>query len=152
MNFIIRAIGHNAPDWVDTGFKNYQDKLRTPFSLSLKTFKPVQHQSRQRIQEQEGQHLTSSLPNDALVVALDPQGSIWSTEKLHQNALKWQHNYRHIVLLVGGAFGHDQNTLAKCQHIWSLSKLTLPHMLVRLLLAEQIYRVYTLYNNHPYHK
>ncbi len=89
---------------------------------------------------------------DARVIALDSRGVNWSTEVLASNVQKWTRTTSHLQLLVGGPDGLSDECVARADDLWSLSKLTFPHFVVRVLLAEQIYRAWAVINHHPYHK
>ena len=152
MQFVIRSVGHQAPLWITDGIAHYQALLRHPFQLHIETIKPSKHSDINRLKNDEGQRLLTAIPQGARLIALDPKGQAWTTEKLFGRMQRWHMQHRMVILLIGGAHGHSQNVLEKCHDQWSLSALTLPHMLVRVVLAEQLYRLYTLYANHPYHK
>lgn len=96
--------------------------------------------------------MLAALDKDARVVALDRQGPVWSTEELAENMERWLTNYRTVSLLVGGPDGLSDACLSAAHECWSLSRLTLPHFLVRVIVAEQIYRACSILANHPYHK
>jgi 23S rRNA (pseudouridine1915-N3)-methyltransferase len=100
----------------------------------------------------EGEQMLAAIDSRDHVIALDVKGKSWSTEQLSGQMSDWQMNGHNIALLVGGPDGLADNCLARAQQRWSLSALTLPHPLVRVLLAEQLYRGWTILKNHPYHK
>ena len=85
-------------------------------------------------------------------MALDEGGRCWSTRELATELEQWQQTGDPVCFLIGGADGHDPELLQQCSHRWSLSRLTFPHMLVRVLLAEQLYRAWTCLSGHPYHR
>jgi 23S rRNA (pseudouridine1915-N3)-methyltransferase len=92
------------------------------------------------------------LPRDTHVVALDGRGKTWSSEELAEQLAKWRMAGRDLAFLIGGPDGHAPEVLARAEQSWSLGPLTLPHMLVRLVLAEQLYRATTIATGHPYHR
>jgi 23S rRNA (pseudouridine1915-N3)-methyltransferase len=94
----------------------------------------------------------AALPKSAQVVALDGRGKPWSSEQLARRLEHWRGGGRDLALLIGGPEGHAAEVLAAADESWSLGPLTLPHMLVRLLVAEQLYRAAALLANHPYHR
>ena len=98
------------------------------------------------------QKLLDAVPKDSLVIALDEQGKEFTTIELAQKLTLWQEENREISLLIGGADGLDKSYLQKLPMVWSLSRLTLPHQMVRTLLVEQLYRAWTIINGHPYHR
>ncbi len=104
------------------------------------------------IKEKEAAKLKAAIPQNSRIVALDVNGQTWSTEKLATRLQDWMMGGQDIALLVGGPDGLTHEILQLAQETWSLSKLTFPHPLVRVILSEQIYRAYTITENHPYHR
>jgi 23S rRNA (pseudouridine1915-N3)-methyltransferase len=102
--------------------------------------------------QEEGAAILAALPRDIHVVALDGGGKMWSSEELAEQLAKWRMSGRDIAFLIGGPDGHSPDVLARTDQKWSLGPLTLPHMLVRLVFAEQLYRATTLLAGHPYHR
>jgi 23S rRNA (pseudouridine1915-N3)-methyltransferase len=149
------AVGERAPDWVATGFSEYQKRLSHWLPLALHEVAPgVRGKGRDaaRAMADEGGRVLAAIPRGALVVALDGRGAAHSSEQLAQRLERWRQGGRDIALLVGGPEGHAPEVLAAADERWSLGPLTLPHMLVRLLVAEQLYRACSLLANHPYHR
>ncbi len=105
-----------------------------------------------RALEAEWKRIRGALPSEARVIALDRQGHAWSTAQLVHRLERWMHDGRTVALLVGGADGIAPAGLETAEASWSLSALTLPHGLVRVILAEQIYRAWATLQNHPYHR
>ena len=93
-----------------------------------------------------------AVPDTHLIIALDVQGQSWSTEKLSQQLEHWLAGGRHLSLLVGGPDGLADQCMQRAEQRWSLSPLTLPHPLVRILVAEQLYRAWSILSGHPYHR
>jgi 23S rRNA (pseudouridine1915-N3)-methyltransferase len=124
-------------------------------SLHLKEI-PAEKRSKnsniKAIMQKEADKLKDSIPNNCRVVALDVKGQAWSTEKLATRLQDWMMGGQDIALLVGGPDGLTPDILQLAQEKWSLSNLTFPHPLVRVVLAEQIYRAFTVTENHPYHR
>jgi 23S rRNA (pseudouridine1915-N3)-methyltransferase len=106
----------------------------------------------QRAILKEGQQMLEAIGSGDKVIALDVLGKAWSTETLAEQLQNWQFEGNNISLLVGGPDGLAPDCLARADQKWSLSALTMPHPLVRILLAEQLYRAWTINNNHPYHR
>jgi 23S rRNA (pseudouridine1915-N3)-methyltransferase len=102
--------------------------------------------------QDEGAAILAALPQDIHVVALDGRGRAWSSEELAGQLAKWRMTGRDLAFLIGGPDGHAPDVLARADQRWSLGPLTLPHMLVRLVLAEQLYRATTIMAGHPYHR
>ncbi len=105
-----------------------------------------------RILDKEGQQLLAAIPKGNRIVTLEVEGKPWTTPKLAQQLERWQLDGRDVALLIGGPEGLAPACIAASEQKWSLSPLTLPHPLVRIMLAEQLYRAWTILNNHPYHK
>jgi len=149
------AVGERAPAWVAQGFAEYQKRLSHWLPLELSEIEPgLRGKGRDtaRATADEGQRVLAALPKSALVVALDGRGKPWSSEQLAQRLEHWRASGRDLALLIGGPEGHAEEVLARADEQWSLGPLTLPHMLVRLLVAEQLYRAAALLANHPYHR
>jgi len=105
-----------------------------------------------RVIEEEGERLLAAVPARAQLIAMDITGKQWSTEQLSDNMARWMGEGRDIALLVGGPDGLSEKCKTRAELRWSLSSLTLPHPLVRIVIAEQIYRAWTLLKGHPYHR
>ena len=149
------AVGERAPDWVASGFAEYRKRLSHWLPLELLEVEPgLRGKGRDplRAMQDEGQRVLAALPKSPLVVALDGRGKAWTSEQLAQRLEHWRGQGRDLALLIGGPEGHAPEVLARADESWSLGPLTLPHMLVRLLVAEQLYRAAALLANHPYHR
>jgi len=151
----ILAIGDNMPNWVTTGYREYSKRFTSPFSLSLLEIPPEKRGKNadiNRIIERESQKLIAATHPTHHVIALDVDGELWSTELLAAKLKMLQRDGTHLDLLIGGPDGISDACLQQSNTRWSLSPLTLPHPLVRILLAEQLYRATTILKNHPYHR
>lgn len=143
------------PGWVAAGFEEYARRLPRELELRLR---PVEAPHRSRalspvtLREEEGRALLAALPQAATTVALDQRGEPWSTEDLARRLEGWMRSGGDVALLVGGASGLAAPCLERADRAWSLSPLTLPHMLVRVVVAEQVYRAWTWLSGHPYHR
>jgi 23S rRNA (pseudouridine1915-N3)-methyltransferase len=149
------AVGERPPDWVAAGFSEYQKRLSHWLPLQLHEVAPgVRGKGRDsaRAMSDEGARVLAALPRQAHVVALDGRGAALSSEQLAQRMEAWRQGGRDLAFLVGGPEGHAPDVLAAAHERWSLGPLTLPHMLVRLVVAEQLYRACSLLANHPYHR
>ncbi len=143
------------PDWVAQGFAEYRKRLAHELPLELVELKPgARGKGRDdaRAIHDEGAALLAALPRDAHAVALDGGGKPWSSDELAAQLARWRMAGRDLALLIGGPDGHAPEVLARAEQRWSLGPLTLPHMLVRLVLAEQLYRATTILAGHPYHR
>ena len=149
------AVGERAPGWVAQGFAEYQKRLSHWLPLELVEVEPgVRGKGRDtaRAMSDEGARVLAALPKNAHVVALDVPGKQWSSEQLARRMEHWRQQGRDLAFLIGGPEGHAAEVIARADEHWSLGPLTLPHMLVRLVLAEQLYRAAALLANHPYHR
>src|SRR5690242_8552105 len=149
----IVAVGVAMPAWVAEGFAEYRKRLSRELPLELFEIKPpARGRDLKRAMAEEGDALLAAVPRDAHVIVLDGRGSTWSSEQLAEQLKRWRMDGRELAFLIGGAEGHAEAVLQRADQRWSLGPLTLPHMLVRLLVAEQLYRAVTIVNGHPYHR
>lgn len=149
------AVGEKPPAWVAEGFAEYRKRLSHWLPLELVEVAPgLRGKGRDaaRAIADEGGRVAAAVPRGALVVLLDGRGVMWSSEQLAQRLEHWRAQGRDLALLIGGPEGHADDVRALADDTWSLGALTLPHMLVRLLVAEQLYRAAALLANHPYHR
>lgn len=149
------AVGERAPPWVAEGFAEYRKRLSHWLPLELVEVAPGlrgKNRDTVRATADEGARVLAALPRDAWVVALDGRGKPWSSEELAGRLEHWRTQGRDLAFLVGGPEGHAPEVAARADETWSLGPLTLPHMLARLVAAEQLYRAAALLANHPYHR
>ena len=149
------ATGERAPAWVAQGFSEYQKRLSHWLPLELVEIEPGlrgKGRDAQRAIDEEGRRVLAALPKNAHVVALEVTGKPHSSEQLVQRLEHWRSQGRDLAFLIGGPEGHSSEVLASATETWSLGPLTLPHMLARLLVAEQLYRAAATLANHPYHR
>lgn len=143
------------PGWVTDAWQDYARRMPRELALELREI-PLQKRGKNadiaRMKRDEGRALLAATSPGDHVVALDGGGKTWSTEQLATNLEAWMGQGRDCCFLVGGADGHDRDCLAAAQQRWSLGALTLPHPLVRVILAEQLYRAWTIIQRHPYHR
>jgi len=155
MHIRILAIGNKMPSWVQQGYEEYAKRFPPSCTLELVEI-PAEKRTKQsdinRITQREGEKILSAIKPNNRVIALDVNGKSWSTTQLAQHLAAWHHEGRNIDLLIGGPDGLANACLEKAEMKWSLSPLTLPHPLVRILLAEQLYRALTIMQGHPYHR
>jgi len=159
MKFLIHAVGHRMPAWVSAGFEEYARRMPRESPLVLKEIRPEAIAAGQsspaavdRVRRLEGERLRSGLPAACLVVALDERGKVHSTEAFARLIGGWAQEGRDVAFLIGGAEGLDPALKQSAHLMLSLSAMTLPHQLVRVILAEQLYRAVSLLRNHPYHR
>lgn len=143
------------PAWVEQGVTEYSKRLPPEIKFEIKEI-PLGKRGKgadiKRAIAAEGQQMLASIPVADKVIALEVTGRSWSTEKLAGELQQWQREGDNITLLVGGPDGLASECQARANQQWSLSALTLPHPLVRIVLAEQLYRAWAINNNHPYHR
>lgn len=155
MRIKLVCVGQKMPGWVSAGYEEYARRMPPELSLSLIEL-PLGQRGRnadvQRAIVREGEQMLAALAPSDWVIALEVDGRTWSTEQLAVQLERWQQGGRDVALLVGGPDGLAPACKARADQQWSLSALTLPHPLVRILLAEQLYRAYTITRNHPYHR
>ncbi len=155
MRIRLIAVGTKMPDWVATGFNEYAKRLPNELKLEIVEIPLGQRGKgadiKKAIAKEARQIMAAIAPSDR-VVALEVTGNSWSTEQLAENLSDWQMSGDNLALLVGGPDGLARECLERAQQKWSLSRLTFPHPLVRVVVAEQLYRAWTLLNNHPYHR
>ncbi|MES1924811.1 23S rRNA (pseudouridine(1915)-N(3))-methyltransferase RlmH [Salinisphaera sp. T31B1] len=154
MRIRLLAVGRRMPGWVTTGFDDYARRMPRECRLELVEIAPGGRRSGDtaRAIADEDKRMVSAIPGDSQVIALSVDGKPWSTEQLAGDMRTWLADGRDRVLLVGGPDGLGPDSLARAERRWSLSALTLPHPLVRVVLAEQLYRAHTILTGHPYHR
>ncbi len=149
------AVGTGMPAWVSDGYAEYAKRLSHWLPLELIEIAPgLRGKSRdaQRARSDEGQRLLDAIPRGSRVVALEVSGRSWSSEALAERLQHWRMQGQDLALLIGGPEGFDDAVLARADERWSLGPLTLPHPLVRIVVAEQLYRAASQLANHPYHR
>jgi 23S rRNA (pseudouridine1915-N3)-methyltransferase len=155
MHIQLICVGQKMPAWVTQGYEEYAKRLPVQCKLQLIEI-PLRKRGKNadivRLQNEEGEKMLAALPKDTQVIALDEHGKQWNTQALAQQLNHWLQTTSNLSLLVGGPEGLAEACKAQAVQTWSLSPLTLPHPLVRVVVAEQIYRAWSLLNNHPYHR
>lgn len=154
MKILILAVGDRLPAWADTAVADYVKRMPREARVEVVAIRPEKRagQSAERIKALEAARILDKLPPGCALVALDEHGKQPSTRELAQTLDTWLHGGRDIALAIGGADGLAPELLERAEMQLSLSRLTLPHALARVLLAEQLYRAWSLLANHPYHR
>ncbi|PIE44091.1 MAG: 23S rRNA (pseudouridine(1915)-N(3))-methyltransferase RlmH [Gammaproteobacteria bacterium] len=155
MKLKIIAVGTKMPRWVRDGYDEYSKRMPAELNLQLievALAKRGKNLDIRRAIAQEGKAMMEQIKPDDFVVALEIDGQSMTTEKLASRLRNWQMAGQDICLLVGGPDGNAAECKARANLEWSLSRLTLPHPLVRIVLAEQLYRAWSINVNHPYHR
>ncbi len=155
MRIHLLAIGTKMSGWVNQGTDEYAGRMPPQCQLLIKEIaaeKRTKNSDLQRIRQAEGEKLLAAVPDNNIVITLDVKGKPWSTEQLAQQLDKWMMSGRDVSLLVGGPEGLAPACLQRAEQSWSLSPLTFPHPLVRIVVAEQLFRAWSILTNHPYHR
>jgi 23S rRNA (pseudouridine1915-N3)-methyltransferase len=155
MDITLIAAGNRMPAWVNDGYQEYARRMPRECRLKLIEIPLGQRGksgSTQRAIDAEGKRMLDAVAAGQRVIALDVRGTPWSTPQLAAQLELWMQDGRDVALLIGGPDGLSEACLARAGQQWSLSPLTLPHPLVRVVLAEQLYRAWTITTGHPYHR
>jgi 23S rRNA (pseudouridine1915-N3)-methyltransferase len=151
----ILAVGERPPAWVETAVAGYL--VRIPKSFAPRVIEIAPGRQRRagdvaRAVIDEGERVLAAVPADARLVLLDERGESWRSNDLAKRLATWSHESRPTMLAIGGPDGHAEAVRKRADFAWSLSALTLPHALVRVVLAEQLYRAWSINAGHPYHR
>ncbi|WP_353191240.1 23S rRNA (pseudouridine(1915)-N(3))-methyltransferase RlmH [Pandoraea pnomenusa] len=155
MRLFILAVGHKMPGWIETAFAEYAKRMPPELRIELKEIKPEQRsnsRTAETVMAAEAQRIDAALPRGCRLVCLDERGQDLTTMRLAQSLTGWQQDGRDVAFVIGGADGLDPTLKARADTLIRLSSLTLPHGMVRVLLAEQLYRAWSINANHPYHR
>lgn len=155
MQLVIAAVGHKMPGWIEDGFQEYAKRMPPECRIQLKEIKPVERsgsKTAETVMALERSKIEAAIPKGARIIALDERGKDLTTMQLSQLLTQWQQDGRDVTFLIGGADGLDAGLKASADMLVRISSLTLPHGMVRVLLAEQLYRAWSITQNHPYHR
>lgn len=155
MQLIIAAVGHKMPVWIEDGFGEYAKRMPPDCRIRLKEIKPVERSGSKTAETAmalERGRIEAVLPKGARIIALDEHGKDVTTMQLSQLLTQWQQDGRDVAFVIGGADGLDPALKSRADNLIRISSLTLPHGMVRVLLAEQLYRAWSITQNHPYHR
>ena len=155
MKIQLVAVGTKMPTWVEAGFREYQRRFPADLPLSLTEIpagKRGKNADIARILEKEGDGMLAAIPKGNRIVTLDILGKQWDTYQLSQQLETWKRDGRDVSILVGGPEGLAPACKRAAEQSWSLSALTLPHPLVRVVMVESLYRAWSITANHPYHR
>ena len=155
MQIHLIAVGSKMPAWVTQGYQEFARRMPAECRLNLIEIaagKRGKNADVVRLTQEEGEKMLAAIPKGAYVIAMEVGGKDWSTEQLSGQLDNWLHGGCDVVLLVGGPEGLAPACRARADQLWSLSPLTFPHPLVRVVLAEQLYRAWSLLKGHPYHR
>ncbi|HEX7635571.1 MAG TPA: 23S rRNA (pseudouridine(1915)-N(3))-methyltransferase RlmH [Noviherbaspirillum sp.] len=155
MQLIVAAVGHKMPAWIEDGFGEYAKRMPPECRIQLKEIKPVERsgsRTADTVMAAERTRIEAVIPKGARIIALDERGRDLTTVQLSQLLMQWQQDGRDVTFVIGGADGLDAGLKASADMLVRVSSLTLPHGMVRVLLAEQLYRAWSITQNHPYHR
>ncbi|MDP3843926.1 MAG: 23S rRNA (pseudouridine(1915)-N(3))-methyltransferase RlmH [Oxalobacteraceae bacterium] len=155
MQLIIAAVGHRMPAWIDAGFNEYSKRMPPEIRIQLKEIKPVERSGSKTAETAmalERSRIEAAIPKGARIIALDEHGRDLTSMQLSQHLTQWQQDGRDVAFVIGGADGLDAQFKAGAEMLIRISSLTLPHGMVRVMLAEQLYRAWSITQNHPYHR
>ena len=155
MQLVIAAVGHRMPAWIETGFIEYAKRMPSDCKLVLREIKPVDRsgsRSAETVMAMEKSRIEAVIPKGSKVIALDEHGRDATTMQLAKNLTQWQHGGTDGTFVIGGADGLDTQFKQQANMLLRISSLTLPHGMVRVILAEQLYRAWSITQNHPYHR
>jgi 23S rRNA (pseudouridine1915-N3)-methyltransferase len=151
----VLAIGHRMPGWIQEGWAEYVKRMPPEIRVELAELKPEERGAGrpvERAKQIEGERVMAAVPANATLIALDERGKAVSTQGLSVMLAEWMRDGSHPVFAIGGADGHAEAVRARADKLVSLSALTLPHGMVRVILAEQLYRAWSILARHPYHR
>ena len=146
MKLLVIAVGHKMPQWVQIACEDYLKRMPREYTLEVKELKPDITPSKEALK------IRQVIAKGDHVIAMDEHGMDITTLHMSKTMANWRLLGKNIALIIGGANGLDQSILQMANEIWRLSSLTLPHAMARLLMIEQLYRSYTILENHPYHR
>ena len=155
MQLLIVAVGHKMPTWVEAGFGEYAKRMPPECRIVLREIRAADRSGgkpAEAAMQLERERIEATLPKGARIIALDEQGKDLSTVQLSQKFTQWQQDGRDVAFIIGGPDGLDIGFKEKADELIRISSLTLPHGMVRVLLAEQLYRAWSITQNHPYHR
>lgn len=155
MKIHLIAVGTRMPDWVQTAYADYAGRMPRECRLELREIALAERGKNadiERLKRDEGEKILKAVPRGATLIALDERGESLGSEQWSQALAQWLQSGQDVCLAVGGPDGHAPEVLAAAARKWALSRLTLPHPLVRVLVAEQLYRAWTILSRHPYHR
>ncbi len=155
MRISILSVGHKMPAWIQEGYQEYVRRMPPEIRVELVELKPEERTSgktTEKAKALEGERLLAAVPQGAELIALDERGRTVTTQGLSVMLAGWMRDATSPVFAIGGADGHSDAVRERATRLVSLSALTLPHALVRVVLAEQLYRAWSILARHPYHR
>lgn len=155
MQLLVAAVGKRMPAWVKQAWDEYARRFPRGLSLDLKEVSLARRGGNATVEglrDAESKALLDATPSGFRRIALDQRGRQWTTPELAGQLENWMREERGVCFMVGGPDGLADSCREEAEDVWSLGRLTLPHSMVRVILAEQLYRAWTIIQNHPYHR
>jgi 23S rRNA (pseudouridine1915-N3)-methyltransferase len=155
MQVTIVALGKKMPDWIEKGVKEYSKRFTQEISINLKELSITRRNSAtstEKIKANDAEKIRAHIPGNSYTIALDEHGKTITSKELSKKLSTWMKEGDSPCFIIGGADGLDKGIINEAREVFSLSALTLPHAMVRVLLLEQLYRAWSILNNHPYHR
>lgn len=156
MRLQIIAVGKKMPEWVEVAYQEYLKRFPRDFKITLIEISPANRTGTQKnvdqLKDREGQEILKYIEANSLTIALEVGGQPWSSEEFATKLVNFTDGGQKVNFLIGGPDGLSSSCLRRAQYQFSLSSLTFPHALVRVLLIEQLYRAFTILRHHPYHR
>ncbi len=155
MKINLITVGKRPPEWIQQGYTEYAKRLSHHCTMNLVEIpaaKRAQGADIAQLRQREGEQMLQAIPQGNWVVTLTEHGQLWDTMQLARQLQTWRDKGYGLSLLIGGPDGLSAECVARAQQQWSLSLLTFPHLLVRILVVEQLYRAFSILHQHPYHR
>ena len=155
MRIDLIAVGKRMPAWIETAVKEYSKRLPKNIQFKIIEITPAirsKNNSAENYKQKEQKNIETTLSSDSIIIALDEKGKSLNSQNLANQLQTWNDENQHISLIIGGADGLSDDIKKKANQLWSLSAMTLPHGLVRVMVVEQLYRAWSITQNHPYHR
>jgi 23S rRNA (pseudouridine1915-N3)-methyltransferase len=172
MKIRVISVSHKLPSWVEEGYQAYIQRFDQSMSFSTEQIAPITRNKSERERkknlyqiepsetpaemkkqkQEEGKKILEKILPQDYVIALDSSGTLYDSIQLSQQLSKWLQSGQNLAFLIGGPDGLDDSCLKRANQRWSLSPLTFPHTLMKILLAEQVYRAWSILKQHPYHR
>lgn len=155
MQIDLIAVGKRMPGWVEAAVKEYTKRLPKNIAFNLIEITPAirsKNNNAENYKKKEQDNIETAIASNSIIISLDERGKFISSQQLAEQLQCWNDEQQHVSIIIGGADGLSEDLKKKAHQIWSLSGMTLPHGLVRVLMVEQLYRAWTITQNHPYHR
>ena len=155
MRIHLIAVGKKMPEWVNSGFSEFSKRMPPELQINLVEITPSVRNKTTPIEKsikEEGKRIQSAIPSNSRLIVLDEKGKKFSSIELSKKMEEWFPQGQDIAIVIGGADGIDDRIKQQANETWSLSSFTLPHALVRVVVAEQLYRGWSILKGHPYHR